>query len=108
METILISISEQGYSNVDLKGIPNRDLIRQKAINKYTTGLIPQTSVDDSIFKTFYGNLVKGKTDITFPNTKKTTQQLQTLFNELWNGFSGEGHPTVRPRFVNFSCGVLK
>ena len=61
--------------------------ILQEAINKYTTGLLPQTSVSaGSVFKSFYHDLVLGKTEITFPNTRKTTHDLQTLFNRLWNG----------------------
>ena len=67
LEALLIDISERGNNDVQLDAVPERNEIRQEAINKYTTGLLPQTSVSaGSVFKSFYHDLVLRKTEITF------------------------------------------
>merc|ERR1712110_36621 len=73
LELILYDVGVRDDS-VDLGSVPEKNEIRQVAINKYTTGLIPGSFVSNPIFKDFYPILVawQGTTAIILPNTKKT------------------------------------
>jgi len=92
LETVLHELTK--HSEVSLDAVPEKNYIRQAAIDKYTKGDLPQPKTPDefwsgSNFKTFYQYLVQGiKPQTKFPNTRKTTSELQTLYDNLISNFN--------------------
>ena len=98
LETVLHELTK--HSEVSLDAVPEKNEIRQEAIDKYTKGDLPQPKTPDefwsgSNFKTFYQYLVQGiKPQTKFPNTRKTTSELQTLYNQ-YNPTYGDTNVTL-------------